>query len=81
MVLGPVQIAGTADDRDGCVAGVEVSVDGGATWHPADGPETWTYAWVPEVPGEHRIFCRAVDDSANLEVPGPGVAVTVSAEE
>ena len=81
VVLGPVQIAGTADDRDGCVAGVEVSVDGGATWHPADGPETWTYAWVPEVPGEHRIFCRAVDDSANLEVPGPGVAVTVSAEE
>ena len=81
VVLGPVQIAGTADDRDGCVAGVEVSVDGGATWHPADGPETWTYAWVPEVPGEHRIFCRAVDDSTNLEVPGPGVAVTVSAEE
>ncbi len=77
---GPVRIAGTAEDRDGCVAGIEVSVDGGATWHPADGRETWTYAWVPAAPGAHAILCRAVDDSANLEVPGPGVRVTVSAE-
>ncbi len=80
VTLGPVRIAGTADDRDGCVAGAEVSVDGGATWHPADGRETWIYAWVPAVPGVHTILCRAVDDSANLEVPGQGVTVTVSAE-
>ena len=81
VALGPVQIAGTAEDQDGCVAGVEVSVDGGATWHPTEGRETWTYAWMPAVPGVHSILCRAVDDSANLEVPGPGVTVTVSAEE
>ncbi len=80
VTLGPVRIAGTADDRDGCVAEAEVSVDGGATWHPADGRETWIYAWVPAVPGVHTILCRAVDDSANLEVPGQGVTVTVSAE-
>ncbi len=34
----PVTITGTATDAGGgVVGGVEVSVDGGATWHPADG--------------------------------------------
>ena len=33
------------------VGGVEVSVDGGATWHPATGRENWTYSWTP---GAHR---------------------------
>ena len=30
-------ITGTASDSAGQVGGIEVSVDGGATWHPADG--------------------------------------------
>ena len=80
VASGPVRITGTAEDRDGCVAGVEVSTDGGATWHPADGRETWSYAWVAAAPGARTILCRAVDDSANLELAGPGVTVTVSAE-
>ena len=34
----PVTITGTATDAGGgVVAGVEVSTDGGATWHPANG--------------------------------------------
>ena len=28
------------------VAGVEVSTDGGATWHPATGHDLWTYTYV-----------------------------------
>ena len=28
------------------VAGVEVSTDGGATWHPATGTTNWSYSWI-----------------------------------
>ena len=32
------------------VGGVEVSVDGGSTWHPRDGHATnWTYTFNPPV--------------------------------
>ncbi|MGZ4429986.1 MAG: N,N-dimethylformamidase beta subunit family domain-containing protein, partial [Nocardioidaceae bacterium] len=35
-------ISGTATDTGGgVVAGVEVSVDGGTTWHPASGTDSW----------------------------------------
>src|SRR6185436_4766627 len=34
---GRVTVRGTATDVSGAVAGVEVSVDGGATWRPAQG--------------------------------------------
>ena len=78
---GPVQISGASHDRGGgCVAAVEVSVDGGATWHPVEGREAWRYEWKPEGPGTWTILCRAVDDSGNLEAPGAGVTVTVSEE-
>ena len=78
---GTVRVAGTAHDRGGgCVAGVEVSTDGGATWHPAEGREAWRYEWEPEGSGTRRIRCRAVDDSGNLEAPAEGVTVTVSDE-
>ena len=35
----------------GVVGGVEVSVDGGTTWHAAQGPPTWTYEWFPAATG------------------------------
>ena len=42
-----VTISGTASDTGGgVVAGVEVSTDGGATWHPATGTTSWTYTWT-----------------------------------
>ena len=78
---GPVQISGASHDcGGGCVAAVEVSVDGGATWHPAEGREAWRYEWKPEGSGIRTILCRAVDDSGNLEAPAAGVTVTVSVE-
>ena len=55
-----------ADTGGGRVAGVEVSIDGGA-WHPAEGRESWRYQWSPATNGNVRV--RAVDDSGNL---GPG---------
>ena len=78
---GPVQISGASHDcGGGCVAAVEVSVDGGATWHPVEGRESWRYEWKPEGSGTRTILCRAVDDSGNLEAPAAGVTVTVSVE-
>ena len=73
-----VTITGTAaDSGGGQVAGVEVSVDGGATWKAAQGRTAWTYQWTPAAPGTVTIRTRAVDDSANLEVAGSGVSVTI----
>jgi regulation of enolase protein 1 (concanavalin A-like superfamily) len=74
----PATITGTATDTGGgTVGGVEVSADGGATWHPASGRATWSYNWTPSSSGTVTIKSRAVDDSGNLETPGAGVSVTV----
>ena len=73
-----VTITGTATDTGGgVVGGVEVSVDGGTTWHPASGRASWSYSWTPSASGSVTIKSRAVDDSGNLETPGAGVTVTV----
>jgi hypothetical protein len=75
----PVTISGTATDSGGgMVAVVEVSFNGGASWHRATGFENWTYSWTPIAAGNYTILSRAVDDSVNLETPGTGVAITVT---
>jgi hypothetical protein len=76
----PVTISGTAVDFGGGVVGaVEVSPDGGNTWHPAVGRENWSYTFVPVNSGPLSIQSRAVDDSGNLEVPAPNLTLAVSA--
>ena len=74
-----VTISGTASDTGGGrVGGVEVSVDGGATWRAATGRNAWTYSWTaPNTNGQINIKSRAVDDSLNLETPTAGITVTV----
>jgi hypothetical protein len=73
---GASVIHGTAVDAGGGrVGAVEVSVDGGATWHPATGRETWQYAWTPSATGPATLRARAADDSGNL---GSATAVTVN---
>jgi hypothetical protein len=74
----PITVSGTATDTLGVVGGVEVSVDGGATWHPATGRESWTYTWTPKATGSATIQARASDDSANRGTPA-SVTVTVGA--
>ena len=72
-----VTVTGTASDSGGgIVGGVEVSVDGGATWRRATGRETWSYVWSTGGARTVTIFSRAVDDSGNLEQP-TGVEITV----
>lgn len=74
----PYAIVGTATDVDGVVGGVEVSTDNGQTWHKADGRENWTFNWVPSIGGDYTIVSRAVDDSGNIEIPGPGTVISVA---
>src|SRR6185295_3384643 len=51
-----VTVEGTAiDSGGGRIAGIEVSTDGGTTWHPAVGTTTWTYQWTAQGPGNHVI--------------------------
>lgn len=71
-------VQGTASDVGGVVGGVEVSVDGGVTWHPATGRATWSYSWFVTGSGSIEVLSRAVDDSGNLESPPSGVSVNVS---
>lgn len=73
-----ITISGTAGDVGGQVAGVEVSTDGGTTWHRATGRGNWTYTWDAVGNGSVTIKSRAVDDSGNLETPGAGTTVTVT---
>jgi hypothetical protein len=74
-----VTVTGTAADAGGGrVAGVEVSFDGGTTWHPASGRGSWTYSWNVSGAGPVTIKTRAADDSGNLEAPLAGTSVTVA---
>ncbi|WP_246550951.1 MULTISPECIES: DUF4082 domain-containing protein [Bradyrhizobium] len=78
-----ITVTGTASDAGGVIGGVEVSSDGGTTWHPASSTVgasnvTWTYTFAAGAPGQVKVRSRAVDDSLNLEVPGAGVAYTVT---
>jgi hypothetical protein len=75
-----VTISGTATDTGGVVGGVEVSVDGGATWRRASGRASWSYTWTPTANGTVTIRSRAADDSGNLEAPSAGRSVTVGAD-
>ena len=81
VTLGaPVTIQGTASDGPpGRVGGVEVSVDGGSTWHPAAGRSSWSYVWTPTAGGTYHVLSRAVDDSGNIESPGAGWTIVVAA--
>ncbi|MET4901647.1 DUF4082 domain-containing protein [Paenarthrobacter sp. CC6] len=61
-----VTVTGTAADTGGVVAGVEVSTDGGSTWHPAVGKQNWTYTYIQKGFETATIQARAIDDSANI---------------
>ena len=64
-------VMGTASDVGGVVAGVEMSFDGGTTWHgtvlsKAAQSTSWSYTSV--APANVTPLVRAVDDSGNLEI-------------
>jgi hypothetical protein len=81
-----VTITGTATDLGGgVVAGVEVSTDGGNTWHPAGitgadaASVNWSYTWTSASGAPSTtIETRATDDSGNIETPSDATTIKVS---
>jgi len=73
-----VTVSGTASDVGGVVAGVEVSVDGGKTWHPAIGTTSWSYNWNVDGATAATIKARAIDDTGNIGAPTAGVTVPIN---
>ena len=71
-------ITGSATNERGVVGAVEVSVDGGATWHPASGRSIWHWSWVPETEGSATIVARAANDVGFLGPPSEPVEVAIA---
>ena len=74
-------ISGTAvDNGGGTLAGVEVSVDNGATWRTANllPSGVWSFEWTPGSPGTATLRSRAFDDSGNVESAASGVTVSIN---
>lgn len=76
---GPCRLVGRAWSGSGHVTGVEVSVDGGATWSEAElgsRPDSssawrsWSFAW-DAAPGEHELLVRATDEAGNVQPMDP----------
>ena len=74
---GPVRIEGRAWSGWAPVSMVEVSIDGGDTWEPADLELTqvpdswarWTWMWQSEL-GSYVLSCRATDASGRTQPLG-----------
>jgi hypothetical protein len=65
-----VTMQGTASDTGGVVAAVEVSLDGGTSWHPATGTTAWSYGFYASGITGEAVKVRAIDDSVNIQ-PAP----------
>lgn len=77
--LGSYSIRGTASDGQGSgVEHVDVSTDGGSTWHRASGTTTWNYPWTLPVNGTYCLKSRATDHADNVETAVSCVNVTVN---
>ena len=72
---GVNRISGIAWAGEEAVAGVEVSVDGGASWRSAAlvGPQApyswalWEYLWEASRPGEYALMCRATSTAGESQ--------------
>ncbi|HEX2698692.1 MAG TPA: N,N-dimethylformamidase beta subunit family domain-containing protein, partial [Acidimicrobiales bacterium] len=74
-----ITVVGTASDGGGGrVGGVEVSLDGGASWHPATGRQSWSYSGRATGLGPTTVKARATDDSGNISPTPASVNVTVN---
>jgi DMSO/TMAO reductase YedYZ molybdopterin-dependent catalytic subunit len=75
LPAGTVVVLGAAYAGENRVQSVEVSVDGGATWRPAEfiGPDEsfawrqWQFVWDATAPGEFTLMARAADFSGRQQ--------------
>jgi DMSO/TMAO reductase YedYZ molybdopterin-dependent catalytic subunit len=71
---------GIAFDGGDGIKSVDVSVDGGTTWRPAElGPDLgkfsfrrWRLAWRPERSGSHRLLVRATNGAGQVQPMSAG---------
>jgi DMSO/TMAO reductase YedYZ molybdopterin-dependent catalytic subunit len=75
---GRIVLEGRAWSGRAALLSVEVSLDGGETWHAAqldgDGGQPWAwrrwrYAWT-SAPGRYRLQARATDEAGNVQPVG-----------
>ena len=82
LQLSPRQrlaVRGASWAGESTIAGVEVSTDGGRTWHAAVlGPDhskyawrLWHYDWRPAEPGSYVILSRATDSAGRVQPMEP----------
>jgi DMSO/TMAO reductase YedYZ molybdopterin-dependent catalytic subunit len=70
-----IEVGGIAFAGNRGIQKVEVSVDGGATWHQADLQPAlsqdswvlWTWQWRSPLPGSYTLVCRATDGTGALQ--------------
>jgi DMSO/TMAO reductase YedYZ molybdopterin-dependent catalytic subunit len=73
--LGTNRLFGVAWAGEEAVAGVDVSVDGGRTWSPAQliGPQSkyswnmWEYLWEVAQPGGYQVLSRAISTGGRIQ--------------
>ena len=79
LPLGTHAVRGYAWSGAAAITQVEVSVDGGETWHAARIEEPrerwmwlrWSYLWDAEKPGKFSIMSRATDAAGRVEPAEP----------
>ena len=82
LINKPLVIAGVAFSGDRGIGRVDVSTDGGETYHPATfhaatlrqplGPLTWVlwqYEWTPPAGGRYVLIARAIDLAGDVQTP------------
>jgi DMSO/TMAO reductase YedYZ molybdopterin-dependent catalytic subunit len=75
LKAGRIIVLGAAYAGEAQITGVEVSMDNGATWHPAQfiGPNEpfawrqWQYPWEATQPGRYTLKARAVDSRGRMQ--------------
>jgi DMSO/TMAO reductase YedYZ molybdopterin-dependent catalytic subunit len=75
QALQKLDVSGIAFAGDRSISKVEVSTDGGKTWHeayvrpPLSGTSwvVWGYVWTPPAPGKYKVMVRATDGTGKLQ--------------
>jgi DMSO/TMAO reductase YedYZ molybdopterin-dependent catalytic subunit len=75
LAQGAQTVSGVAWSGCGAIKSVEVSVEGGGAWHPAQligdvapyGWQRWQYEWGVTRPGRHVLRARATDEQGNVQ--------------
>jgi hypothetical protein len=70
-----VHVQGVTWGGEAEIAGVDVSMDGGSTWHPAQlghdkaryAWRVWTYKWKAPKNGDYTVMSRATDNRGTTQ--------------